>query len=64
MKIKTYLTGYNRSGDTCTSNVTAVMIKEIIAYLKNEDLEITLRMDSGYFNEDILKTINLLDVLM
>ena len=33
------------------------MIKEIMAYLKDEGLEITFRMDSGYFNEDILKTI-------
>ena len=29
------------------------MILEIIAHFK-EDLEITFRMDSGYFNEDIL----------
>ena len=33
------------------------MIKEIMACLKDEDLEITFRMDSGYFDEDILKTI-------
>ena len=31
------------------------MIKEIIAYLKDEDLEITFRMDSGYFDDDIIE---------
>jgi hypothetical protein len=56
-EIKAYLTGYVRSGDTYTSNGTAEMIKEIMAYLKNEGLEITFRMDRGYFDEDILKTI-------
>ena len=56
-EIKAYLTGYIRSGDTFTSNGTAEMIKEIMAYLKDEDLEITFRMDSGYFDEDILKII-------
>ena len=33
------------------------MIQEIIAHLKEEDLEITFRMDSSYFDEDILETI-------
>jgi len=33
------------------------MFKEIMAYLKDEDLEIIFRLDSGYFDEDILKTI-------
>lgn len=33
------------------------MIQEIIAHLKEEDLEIEFRMDSGYFDEDILETI-------
>jgi len=33
------------------------MIKEICTQLKDEGLEITFRMDSGYFDEDILKTI-------
>lgn len=28
-----------------------------MSYLKNERLEITFRMDSGYFDDDILKTI-------
>ena len=56
-EIKAYLTGYVRSGDTYTSNGTAEMIKEIYAQLKEEGLEITFRMDSGYFDDDILKTI-------
>jgi hypothetical protein len=56
-EIKAYLTGYVRSGDTYTSNGTTEMIKEIITYLKDEGLEITLRMESGYFDEDILETI-------
>ena len=56
-EIKAYLTGYVRSGDTYTSNSTAELIKELMAYLKDEGLEITFRMDSGYFDEDILKTI-------
>jgi hypothetical protein len=33
------------------------MLQEIIAHLKEEDLEIIFRMVSGYFNEDILETI-------
>jgi hypothetical protein len=56
-EIKAYLTGYVRSGDTYTSNGAAEMIREIMAYLKDEGLEITFRMDSGYFDENILKTI-------
>jgi hypothetical protein len=56
-EIKAYLTGYVRSGDTYTSNGTSEMIKEIMAYLKDEGLEITFRMDSGYFDDEILETI-------
>jgi hypothetical protein len=37
------------------------MIKEIHAHLKDEGLEITFRMDSGYFDDDILETIESLD---
>ena len=46
-----------RSGDTYTANGTAEMIKEMLAYLNNKDLEITFRMDSGYFDDTILETI-------
>ncbi len=56
-EIKAYLTGYVRSGDTFTANGAAEMIKEIIAQLKDEGLEITFRMDSGYFDDNILETI-------
>jgi hypothetical protein len=63
-EIKAYLTGYVRSGDTYTSNSTAEMIKEIMAYLKEEGLEITFRMDSGYFDDEIWKPLNHLGVLM
>jgi len=55
--IKAYLTGYVRSGDTYTANGTAEMIKEIMAHLKDEGLVITFRMDSGYFDDAILETI-------
>ena len=33
------------------------MFKEITSYLKDEGLEITFRMDSGYFDDDIIATI-------
>jgi hypothetical protein len=56
-ELKAYITGMVRSGDTYTSNGAAEMIKEIMAYLKDEGLEIIFRMDSGYFNDDILETI-------
>jgi len=56
-EIKAYLTGYVRSGDTYTANGSAGMIKEIMAHLKEEGLEVTFRVDSGYFDEDILETI-------
>ena len=56
-ELKAYLTGYVRSGDTYTANGAAGMIQEIIAHIKEEDLEVTFRMDSGYFDEEILETI-------
>ena len=33
------------------------MIKEIVANIKTDDLEIMFRMDSGYFDEEIIETI-------
>src|SRR5665648_1214500 len=33
------------------------MIKEIVANIKTDDLEILFRMDSGYFDEEIIETI-------
>ena len=56
-EFKAYLTGYVRSGDTYTANGAAGMIQEIIAHIKEDGLETTFRMDSGYFDEDILETI-------
>jgi len=59
-ELKAYMTGYVRSGDTYTANGAAGMIQEIMAHLKEEELEVTFRMDSGYFDEDILETIEAL----
>jgi hypothetical protein len=59
-EIKAYLTGYVRSGDTYTANGAAGMIQEIMAHLEEEGLDVTFRMDSGYFDEDILETIEAL----
>jgi hypothetical protein len=56
-EIKAYLTGYVRSGDTYTANGAAEMIKEIMAHLKDEGLEIIFRMDRGYFDDAIPETI-------
>lgn len=33
------------------------MIKEIVAQIKTDDLKILFRMDSGYFDDDIIETI-------
>ena len=49
---------YVRSGDAYTSNGTAEMIKEIFTQLKDEELEITFRMDSGYFEMKFWKKSN------
>ncbi|MGB7117762.1 MAG: IS1380 family transposase [Anaerolineales bacterium] len=60
-ELKAYITGFVRSGNTYTANGAAEMIKEIVANIKTEDLEILFRMDSGYFDDDIIATIELLD---
>jgi hypothetical protein len=49
-----------RSGNTYTANGAAEMIKEIGANIKKNDLEILFRMDSGYFDEDIIEAIEFL----
>ncbi len=46
-----------RSGNTYTANGAAEMIKEIVANIKTDDIEILFRMDSGYFDEEIIRTI-------
>ena len=56
-EIKAFITGMVRSGDTYTANCAAELIKEIMGYLNDEGLEITFRMDSGYFDDKILETI-------
>jgi hypothetical protein len=59
-ELKAYITGCVRSGNTYTANGAAEMIKEIVANIKTDELEILFRMDSGYFDEDIIETIELL----
>src|SRR5450830_823577 len=59
-ELKAYITGFVRSGNTYTANGAAEMIKEIVANINTDDLEILFRMDSGYFDEDIIATIELL----
>ena len=56
-ELKAYITGFVRSGNTYTANGAAEMIKEIVANIKTDALEILFRMDSGYFDEEIIKTI-------
>jgi len=69
-ELKAYITGFVRSGNTYTANGAAEMIKEIVANItstcgtgagKIDELEILFRMNSGYFDEDIIETIELLD---
>ena len=51
------MTGFVKSGNTYIANGAAEMIKEIVANIKIDDLEILFRMDSGYFDEEIFETI-------
>ena len=56
-KLKAFITGFVRSGNTYTANGAAEMIKEIVAHIKTDDLEILFRMDSGYFDDNIIEAI-------
>ena len=56
-ELKAYIPGFVRSGNTYTANGAAEMIKEIVAQIKTDDLEILFRMDSGYFDDDIITII-------
>jgi len=56
-ELKAYITGFVRSGNTYTANGAAEMIKEIVAHIKTDDLKILFRMDSGYFDDDIIEVI-------
>ena len=58
-ELKSFVTGFQRSGNTYTSNGTAEMIKEIIAVLKDDVEDIVFRMDLGYFSEEIIEIIEL-----
>ena len=60
-ELKAYITGFMRSGNTYTANGAAEMIKEIVAHVKTDDLEIMFRMDSGYFDDHIITTIESAD---
>jgi hypothetical protein len=59
-EIKAFVTGYVRSGDTYTSNGAVGLIQEVIAQIQDLGVKITFRMDSGYFDETILETIETL----
>jgi hypothetical protein len=56
-ELKAYITGFVRSGNTYTANGAAEMIKEIVAQIKTDDLDILFRMDSGYFDDEIIEII-------
>ena len=56
-ELKAYITGFVRSGNTYTANGASEMIKEIVAQIKTDDLKILFRMDSGYFDDEIIETI-------
>jgi len=60
-ELKAYVTGFVRSGNTYTANGASEIIKEIVATIKTDELDILFRMDSGYFDEEIIKTIETLD---
>ena len=59
-ELKAYITGFVRSGNAYTANGAAEMIKEIVANIKTDELKILFRMDSGYFDEKIIETIEML----
>lgn len=46
-----------RSGNTYTANGASEMTKQIVANIQTDHLAIQFRMDSGYFDEEIMKTI-------
>jgi len=56
-ELKAYITGFVRSGNTYTANGAVEIIKEIVAHVKTDDLVILFRMDSGYFDDDSIETI-------
>lgn len=59
-ELKAYVAGFMRSGNTYTANGTVELIQEIVANIKTDTLDIFFRMDSGYFDEKIIETIEAL----
>jgi hypothetical protein len=68
-ELKAYITDFLRSVNTYTANGSSEMIKAIVANItcaggtgadKTDNLEILFRKDSGYFDDDIIETIELL----
>jgi predicted small metal-binding protein len=55
--LKAFITGFVCGGNMYTANGAAEIIKEIVAHIKTDDLEILFRMDSGYFDDDIIEAI-------
>lgn len=55
--LKAYITGFIRSGNTNSANDAAEMIKEIVANMITDNLEILVRMDNGFFDEEMIETI-------
>ena len=60
-ELKAFISGYVRSGDTYTSNGATGLIQEIVAQIHELSVKTTFRMDSGYFDEAILETIETLE---
>jgi len=56
-EIKAYISGFVRSGNTHSANGASELIKEIYDNIYFEGLNICFRMDSGYFDEEVIKTI-------
>lgn len=56
-ELKAYITGFVRSGNAHSANGASELIKEIYDNIHYEGLDICFRMDSGYFDEEIIKTI-------
>lgn len=59
-ELKAYISGYVRSGNAHSANGASELIKEIYDNIHFEGLDICFRMDSGYFDEEIIKTIEAL----
>ncbi len=60
IELKAFVTGFDKSGNTYTAKSAAEMIKKIVANINKDDLDIMFRMDSGYFDEEIIETIEML----